>query len=41
MLKSIEILLNIISYGFLAFICVIIVKIGLKILGIQIFGDRK
>ncbi|MDD4157545.1 MAG: hypothetical protein PHY08_13350 [Candidatus Cloacimonetes bacterium] len=38
-LKTIEILLNIFSYAVLALICVTVVKIGLKILGIKIFSD--
>ncbi len=38
-LKTLEILLNIFSYGILALVCVTIVRIGMKILDIKIFDD--
>jgi len=41
MLKNLEVLLNIASYGFLAMICVTIVRIGMKLCGIKIFDDRR
>jgi hypothetical protein len=41
MLKTVEVLLNIASYGIMAIICVVIIRIGLKICGIEIFGDKK
>jgi len=41
MLKNLEVLLNIASYGILAMICVTVVKIGMKICGIKVFGDRR
>jgi len=41
MMKTLEILLNIFSYGILAWISVMVVRIGMKFCGIKIFGDRR
>jgi len=39
-MKILENLLNIVSYAFLAMFCVTVVKIGMKLCGIRIFGNK-
>lgn len=39
-MKTLEVLLNIFSYGILAMFFLTLIKIGLKISGVKIFGDK-
>jgi|GEM_PF-5217700 len=40
MMKTLETILNIISYGFLVTIGIVIIRIGMKVTGFKIFGKR-
>ena len=40
-MKLLEVLLNIASYGIMAMICVTVIRIGMKLCGIIIFGNRR
>jgi len=39
-MKTLEVLLNIFSYGILAMFFITLIKIGMKLCGVKIFGNR-
>lgn len=39
-MKTLEVILNIFSYGILAMFFLTLIRIGMKLCGVKIFGDK-